>query len=58
MRKNRGDTTYWLEDLGRRNYLGDLGLGRIILLEQTLQKYGIKMWTEFNETQKWADVKW
>jgi len=48
MRKNRGDTTYWLEDLRRRNYLGDLGLGRIILLKQTLQKYGMKMWTGFN----------
>jgi len=43
MRKNRRDTTYWLEDLRRRNYLGDLGLGRIILLKQTLQKDGMKM---------------
>jgi len=48
MRKNIGDTTYWLEDLRRRNYLGDLGLGKIILLKQTLQKYGMKMWTGFN----------
>jgi len=28
--------------------LGDLGLGKIILLKQTLQKYGMKMWTGFN----------
>jgi len=48
MRKNGGDMTYWLEDHRRRNYLGDLGLGTIILLKQTLQKYSMKMWTKFN----------
>jgi len=52
MRKNRGDTTCWLEDLRRRNYLGDLGLGRIKPLKQTLQKYGMKMWTGFNWLSK------
>jgi len=32
--------------------LGDLGLGRIKLLKQTLQKYGMKMWTGFNWLSK------
>jgi hypothetical protein len=43
MRKKGGDTTYRLEDLRRRNYLGKLGLEGKIILKWILQKYGVKM---------------
>jgi hypothetical protein len=48
MRNKRGDTTYWLEDLRRRNCLRKLGLNRTIILKWTSEKYGVKMWTGFN----------
>jgi hypothetical protein len=38
-------TLFWLEDLKGRGNLEDIDVGRKILLEWILGKYGGKLWT-------------
>jgi hypothetical protein len=37
-----------------RNYLEDLGVDRMIILKLILNKYGVRIYTEFFWVQGWA----